>query len=235
MRSSLTKREVDIWKASRLIQAVESGELDLETEYQRDTIWPKEKRSKLIDSMLKDIDIPKIYVAHFTKEKRYECIDGKQRIASIMDFYKDTIPSLSGVFFSKLSMEDKKSFLDYEFTISVINNPKYVDIVELFDRLNIGVALNGGEMIHAMQGDLRNFIFKTVGKNGLFIGKVGIKAYRFSRETALAQIIMNALPFRGAKFNRIRYEDIRAFLLLPDNIRFNKATKIGRASCRERV
>ena len=38
------------------------------------------KKELLIDSILKDIDIPKIYLAHFPEENKYECIDGKQRI-----------------------------------------------------------------------------------------------------------------------------------------------------------
>lgn len=228
MKPTLNQRKVDQWEVQRIIAAVESGELDLDTEYQRDTIWSKERKSLLIDSILKDVDIPKIYLAHFPKEKRYECIDGKQRIASILDFSSGALQLESGESFTEL--RNKDPFLGYKLTVSVIQNPTNDDIVELFRRLNIGVPLNGGEMIHAMRGELRDFIFHTIGKSGPFIGRLGIKAYRFSRETALAQIIINSLPFRGGEFRRARYEDVRAFLKEPNNTKFDVSTrkKVGK-------
>lgn len=224
------KRAIKIWSTNDLISAVDSGELDLETEYQREVIWGKGKKQLLIDSILKDIDIPKIYLAYFAKEQKYECIDGKQRISSILEFYNNTLETIEGGTFDKLS--NKSDFLKYEFSISIIQEPTDEDISELFYRLNLGEPLNGGEKIHAMRGDMRNFIFDTMGgEDALFIGKVGMKgkadmkAYRFSREIALAQIIMNSLFFRRTSdFNRVRYEDIQKFLNLPENKTFDQST-----------
>jgi hypothetical protein len=206
-----------------LISAVESGELDLETEYQRDVIWNKEKKALLVDSILRDIDIPKVYLAYFSKEKRYECIDGKQRIASILDFYSDKLISITGESYKKLL--NKTNFLDYEVSISIVQDPSDKDILELFRRLNIGIPLNGGERIHGMKGDMRDFIF-TTSKQGPFIDRVGMKAYRFSREIALAQIVINSIFFReNGEFGRARYEDIYKFLLEDSSIKFSPEVK----------
>ncbi len=224
MNKNLKKRSVPLWPTKDLISANESGDLDLGTEYQRDVIWPKSKQMLLIDSMLKDIDIPKIYLAYFTKEKKYECIDGKQRIASILGFYNNNLPEISGEYYNKL--QDKSTFLDYEFSVSIIADPTDEEISELFFRLNIGTPLNGGERINAMRGDMRNFIFETIGEKGAFIGKVGMKEYRFSREIAIAQMILNSLFFRKKdEFVRARYEDIYKFLLQKENVHFDSSIK----------
>lgn len=218
------KRDVQFWSVKKLISSSDSGELDLETEYQRDPIWKDDKKSLLIDSILKDIDIPKIYLAYFTKEKKYECIDGKQRIASILGFYNNNIPTTSGEYYNELP--DQDIFLKYDFSVSIIKDPAIEDISELFLRLNIGVPLNGGELIHAMRGKMRNFIFKEIGENGPFIDKVGMIDFRFSREIALAQMIINSLFFRkNIEFVRARYENIRDFLNEEKNKKFDSSTR----------
>ena len=192
------KRRVESWTTNDFVARIESGELDLETEYQRDIIWKKEKQQLLVDSILKDIDVPKIYLAYFKDDKKYECVDGKQRIASILDFYNNAIPTPSNEYFKSLS--NKKDFLEYSFSVSIIEDPTDDDITELFKRLNIGTPLNGGEQIHAMRGDMRDFIFKEIGRNGPFIGKVRMgktdkKGYRFPREITIAQMIINSIFF----------------------------------------
>jgi len=224
------KRSIENWLTSDLISILDSGELDLTTEYQREVIWSRSQKQLLIDSVLEDIDIPKIYLAYFVKEHKYECIDGKQRISSILDFYNNNLKTIDGKTFEELS--DQSDFLKYSFSISIIHEPTDEHISKLFYRLNLGEPLNGGEKLHALRGDMRNFIFDTMGKESApFIskvgmkGKVGSKVYRFSREIVLAQIIMNSLFFRQtSNFIRVRYEDIHKFLNLPENKTFSQAT-----------
>lgn len=222
------KRYVEDWKANDIIAGVESGQIGLDTEYQREIIWSAEKKSLLIDSILNNVDIPKIYFAKFTEDDRYECIDGKQRIASIQLFYNNKLRSTSGEFLNKL--ENKKLFLDYKFSVSIVVDPTDEDISTLFHRLNLGIPLNGGELLHAMRGDMRDFIFETVGHNGHFVGKIGLKEYRFSRETALAQMVINSLYFRESKdsFVRARYEDLREFLVHNKEFNVESSRKVGK-------
>lgn len=227
MSNTNKKREVKEWTVKDLISKVESGELDLDTEYQRDPVWLKPKKELLIDSILTDIDIPKIYLAYFSNEKHYECIDGKQRITSVIDFYNGDLKTPTGEKYTALKKEDQRLFLDYKFIVTIIQNPTPEEISELFLRVNIGTPLNGGEHINAMRGDLKSFIFKEIGREGPFIGKAGMKEYRFSREIALSQMAINSLSFREDKseFVRARYEDIRKFFELPNHKKFNSEAK----------
>ncbi|WP_394708360.1 DUF262 domain-containing protein [uncultured Desulfuromusa sp.] len=65
----------------------------LDPPYQRmGGVWTKEKKQLLIDSILNDYDIPKIYFHLYDREKASESgyehavIDGRQRLETIWEF-----------------------------------------------------------------------------------------------------------------------------------------------------
>src|SRR5580693_6314975 len=64
--------------------------IDLDADYQREKIWSRKNQEELLDSILQNIDIPKMYLARVEGDKNfdYECIDGKQRMATLLSFYK---------------------------------------------------------------------------------------------------------------------------------------------------
>src|SRR5712692_2163824 len=64
--------------------------IDLDADYQREKIWSTRDQQLLLDSILKDIDIPKLYLARVEGNKQfdYECIDGKQRMLTLLSFFK---------------------------------------------------------------------------------------------------------------------------------------------------
>ena len=55
------------------------------TEYQRSYIWKTPKKQLLIDSIMREYDINKIFLRQL-KDGAYECLDGQQRLRSIFDF-----------------------------------------------------------------------------------------------------------------------------------------------------
>ena len=79
-------------KISQLVRlyAQGRGPLNLEPEFQRDSVWNKVERSKLMDTILRGYPLPAVVfyrhrdsVAH---RQVYDVIDGKQRIESILYF-----------------------------------------------------------------------------------------------------------------------------------------------------
>src|SRR3984957_15358281 len=64
--------------------------IDLDADYQREKIWSREFQERLIDSIIQNIDIPKLYLAKIKGKENfdYECIDGKQRMATFLNFFK---------------------------------------------------------------------------------------------------------------------------------------------------
>src|SRR6476659_5752872 len=89
----LPHRSVD-WLCTHL------SEIDVNPVYQRKgSIWSAKDKAFLIDSILNDYDIPKVYLADFTsirnpwnkKKKRYAVIDGKQRLEAVTEFYSGNL------------------------------------------------------------------------------------------------------------------------------------------------
>ena len=68
--------------------------IDLDADYQREKIWSREDQERLIDSIIKNVDIPKMYLARLEGGENYdfECIDGKQRIATLLNFFNPEKP-----------------------------------------------------------------------------------------------------------------------------------------------
>lgn len=64
--------------------------IDLDADYQREKIWSRKNQEELLDSIIQDIDIPKLYLAEVQSDDNFEfeCIDGKQRMTTLLDFYK---------------------------------------------------------------------------------------------------------------------------------------------------
>ncbi|HHQ4590699.1 TPA: DUF262 domain-containing protein, partial [Aeromonas veronii] len=96
--------------------------------YQRKSVWSDEKQSFFIDSLLKNFPMPPIFlhqqIDDETGKTKYDIIDGKQRLTSIIRFLKNEIPAsdefenspffdenIAGVYFSEL---DNKSLNEYK-------------------------------------------------------------------------------------------------------------------------
>ena len=101
---------------------------NFDPEYQRKSVWSEEKQSFLIDSILKNFPIPPIFLHQHiddaTGKTKYDVIDGKQRLTSIIRFIENKIPALdesenspfydekiAGVYFRNL---DSKELSDYK-------------------------------------------------------------------------------------------------------------------------
>ncbi|MCF5461044.1 DUF262 domain-containing protein, partial [Pseudomonas syringae] len=77
----------------------ERDEIQLDPHYQRmGGIWTLEKKQLLIDSILNDYDVPKLYFHEFTRQQRvdtgflYAVVDGRQRLQTIWDFIDGEFP-----------------------------------------------------------------------------------------------------------------------------------------------
>ena len=79
------KRKVKDWTIEKLCK--ERSNITF-PEYQREKrLWNETDKSNLIDSILKGIDIPKLYFYKVPGAKIYEVVDGQQRLWAIWDFY----------------------------------------------------------------------------------------------------------------------------------------------------
>lgn len=141
--------------------------LELNPNFQRGSVWTPAARSYLIDSILRELPIPKIYlrtkVDVVTKKSVREIVDGQQRLRAILDFAEDRLVlskragEFSGLRYSSLTSELQEAFLSYPIAVDQLLNANDTDVLEIFARLNsYSVALNPAEKRHAKyQGEFK--------------------------------------------------------------------------------
>jgi hypothetical protein len=78
--------------------------------------------------------------------------------------------------------------------------------------LQLGIRLNPGERLRALQGTIRDFVFKEMGNSAPFLRNTGLSYKRFSREFTLAQICINSVERKESEeFVRARLLDLEDF------------------------
>src|SRR5262245_57656825 len=151
-------------------------------EYQRqDRLWPVEKKRLLIDSILADIDIPKLYFNHI-KGGDYEVVDGQQRLWAIWEFLDNEYPYVSegkNLTFADLTLDQQGTIRNYTLQVTEFEDAEDDYLRELFLRLQLGLLLVTGEKLHASTGAMKDFVFERLVKHNFIIG-VNIPKRRFA-------------------------------------------------------
>ena len=201
--------------------------IDLDADYQREKIWSRKNQEELLDSIVQDIDIPKLYLAKVESSENFdfECIDGKQRMMTLLDFYKPETGSdnplkikVAGEKYTYKQLQKdlpKLATKIDEFELTFVIYPKIDDdefLREIFRRLQLGVRLNTGELLKTYTGSLRDFVYKEMGRDAPFLRNTNLSEKRFSRQFTLAQICINSFArAETGDFVRARYDDLADF------------------------
>jgi hypothetical protein len=134
--------------------------LILNPDFQRGSVWKPQAKTFLIDTILRRLPMPKIYLRTkidvVTKRSVREVVDGQQRLRAILEFAEDGFKlskrseEFVGKKYSTLTEEEKETFLAYPIAVDQLINASNQDVLEVFARLNsYTVLLNGPEKRHA--------------------------------------------------------------------------------------
>ena len=175
--------------------------IDTNPDYQRPAVWTKAQKQLLIDSMLRDYDVPKFYL-HKTGEKTFAVIDGQQRLRTIWEFFngdfalpKDADPvdgiEIKGQKYADLDDDIKDKIDSYNLDFVVLDSVSDDEIREMFLRLQNGTSLKSQEKRNAMPGDMGDFVRNTAKHE--FFSKVNFTNSRFTYDLIAAQMILLAL------------------------------------------
>jgi hypothetical protein len=202
--------------------------IDLDADYQREKIWSRKNQEELLDSIIKNIDIPKIYLARVANNENFdfECIDGKQRMTTLLSFFKPepngenplAVPLAGEKYTYKRLKKEAPSLAKKieDFELAFVVYPEIEDdefLREIFRRLQLGVRLNAGELLKTYTGTIRDFIYKEMGKDAPFLRNTNLSEKRFSRQFTLAQICINSFSrHETGEFVRARYDDLGDFV-----------------------
>jgi len=82
------KAEASTWPIAQFRQYAMDGEMDLSPSYQRADVWPTADAQLLIESVLRGIPLPSVILLQRNTDDgdRYEIVDGKQRLTSLLRF-----------------------------------------------------------------------------------------------------------------------------------------------------
>src|SRR3954452_15566096 len=118
----LTPWEPDL---KTVVERIESGDIDLQPDFQRQEIWSPAKKRRLIDTVLRGWSIPPVFLV-VTKDGRMEVLDGQQRLAAVRDYFRnefsidgkitpadERIQSLVGRYYRRLDAVDKRLIDQY--------------------------------------------------------------------------------------------------------------------------
>ena len=137
-------------------------QLDLNPSYQRNSIWGRSDKTFFLNTVFNNYPCPAIYIQkEINKGKTsYFVVDGKQRLQTVFDFFKNkiSIPSdfgdvrLNGKKWKDISNipELANIFYDYKFTVEILTGLQNDQWNEVFDRLNRNAkVLTEQELRHA--------------------------------------------------------------------------------------
>lgn len=189
--------------------------------YQRGLVWSEKEQVLLIDSILRGIDIPKLYLERKSDagdEAAWEVIDGNQRIQTIIGFfddefaYRDLLQSgelaeYDGKFFGQLREPERQVLRQYQLTIVEVTRVSDEEVRLLFQRLQQGMPLNSGELLNSIMGNMREFVILMSTQP--FIKNTSITHRRFAKEQVCAQICNNsAFINKTGNFRSSKYDDL---------------------------
>ena len=148
-------------------------ELVLAPKFQRRPVWSDKARSYLIDTIVRGLPIPKIFIRHDVDPKIRksirEIVDGQQRIRTILNYLDDGFKitrvhneEYAGKRFSELPEGVQKDFLKYQISVDVLSGADDANVLDIFARLNTyTVTLNKQELLNAKYfGDFKSTVYK---------------------------------------------------------------------------
>ena len=137
-----------------IISDLDHGSINLDIEYQREIVWSDDKQAFFIQSLLKGI-APNPIILNIDEEGNKQCIDGKQRLTSILRFRENKFTvKLNDQYMyyndptkSSLSRRQKRDFDSFKLFIVEYNELNYSQQLDIFGRIQHGAPLEHGETL----------------------------------------------------------------------------------------
>lgn len=153
---------VEEWSIQDILDCINSPTSKIQVnppEFQRDFVAPLDWSQNLVDAIYNGNSSNLIHFRKLSEEKAkkvgfaYQCLDGLQRITSIIEFVNNEYVDNNGKFFRELTTTEKSKFLQYSFVLFVYNESMTDEEAgETFCRINNANDLNDQEKLNAIPG-----------------------------------------------------------------------------------
>jgi hypothetical protein len=199
--------------------------IDTNPDFQRPAVWGTSQKQLLIDTVLRDYDVPKLYWRRTrSRPDTYDVVDGQQRLRAVWDFFdeKFKLPknadaiegeAVAGCGYSDLPDELRSRFDVYPLDIVVLEDADGDEVREMFLRLQNGTSLKAQEKRNAFRGKMRDFVHDLTQHP--FFKSVEFANARFAFDHVAAQMVLletegGPTNVKNADLNRM-YERNRDF------------------------
>lgn len=188
-----------------IISQIEEGEVDLEPDFQRGEVWNVPKQQMLIDTILRNWQMPPVFVVLSDVNEIKAVLDGHQRLTSIVNFclnkfpingeiqpYDEEINNLHGCYYFELSESVKRKFQNFAIRVFEISDYEESEPFELFFRLNQSVKLTSAERRNTFFGPVRGQVKQIVAhmeSAGYGKDTIGFGNTRLSYHDVIARIL----------------------------------------------
>lgn len=147
-------------QVSDIVRWFKNKELVINDAFQRRAVWTSAAKSFLIDTVLREVPIPVLYLRSIVDSQTQtvvrEVVDGQQRVRALIEFANDSLrlskrsKEYEGKRYSDLDEDSKDRFLSYTLGAEQLINASDDDVLDVFSRLNsYTVTLNAAEKRHA--------------------------------------------------------------------------------------
>lgn len=182
---------------------IDSGELNLQPDFQRGIAWNTEKQQRLIDTVLRGWSIPPIHLI-VNPDQTLSVLDGQQRLRALKLFLDNKIAinghfspvdpllaSYERYFFRELPAELRRQILNYKVSSYRLYEYDPGEPHELFFRLNMPTGLTQAEKRNALVGpahaQIRDLVAFAVQECGWQKETIGFTNARLSYDDTLTR------------------------------------------------
>lgn len=199
-------------------------------EWQRDEVWPPDRKQLLIDTILRGWELPKFYFARVPDSSgEFEVVDGQQRLMTIFEFFEGELllsaasaKRFGGASYKLLPDSLVDAFDDYEISYDEITDASEEELKEFFRRLQGGLTLTASEKLNAVHSNLTNFA-RQLSKLPFFKEKISLRDTRKGYFDIAAKV--TAIEVDGIDTG-LRFDDLSATFTA--NASFSAASNNGK-------
>lgn len=163
-----------------VLRRIEKGSFVMDPDFQRDFIWPEDKQSKLIESVLMRIPLPVFYLAENSKGQMV-VVDGLQRLSTFQRFvtneFRLKLPDqaeLNKNKFKDLSPKLQNRIEDCNLILYVIDAKVPAQaLLDIFERVNSGLPLTRQQMRNCLYMGQATRFLKAEAATSLFLQATG--------------------------------------------------------------
>ena len=212
----------DIFTIADFVRLKSQNELVIQPRFQRRAFWTPDARSYLIDTIVRALPMPKVYLRRHVEQKTrpaiYEVVDGQQRLRSVFTYLDNGCelkqkhnPSFPNMLYRDLPEPVRRAFTGYRIAVEIMEDASDSEVWGMFERLNrYTFTVNAQER-----------------RNAEFSGLFKQLSYRLAAEPSALDTWKRTGVFRDQQFARMREVEMTSDVLAA---MLNGITDISRLS-----